>query len=85
MGGSKTTGGGPALTAIDVDRACASCVLWGGRLDPDAPVAAKCFRYPPTSPEGHRDYPITARTDWCGGHIRAAEDTRGFARIGERP
>jgi hypothetical protein len=85
MAESETTGGGRVLTAADVDRACATCVLWSARLDPAKPLAGHCHRFPPQSPEGERIYPVTTRADWCGGHIRAAEDTHGFANIGGQP
>lgn len=80
---TNTKSGDRVLTAADVDRACGTCVLWGSRDAEE--FAAHCHRFPPQSPEGERLFPITNRADWCGGHIRAAEDTRGFAKIGQRP
>lgn len=62
-------------------RRCGSCVLWRVASNDQTGMTGRCFRFPPTSPNGERSYPITARTDWCGGHISAGEDKRGFRKI----
>jgi hypothetical protein len=73
-----------AASELTLRRICATCVLWRAASQDANANTGQCFRDPPRSATGERNAPVTARTDFCGGHIDDAEDTRGFAQAGGR-